>query len=168
MAKVTAKSMHATATRSVGTTQKVVRSASRRQLGRCNLRACTYSGCPVNSRGGGRLEEARPCAISGASWIGRSVTEVTRGGEGFSGVSPHTLHGVSTPLLSIFTTPLRAPALAWSQRKWRLEMKVRILLAIDQFEPGQAAVDFAIGLAAKSKADVLVFHVREVPSSLGI
>ena len=47
-------------------------------------------------------------------------------------------------------------------------MKVRILLAIDQFESGQSAVDFTIALATKSKADVLVFHVREVPSSLGI
>lgn len=47
-------------------------------------------------------------------------------------------------------------------------MKDRILLAIDQFEPGQAAVDFTIRIATKSKADVLVFHVREVPSSLGI
>jgi nucleotide-binding universal stress UspA family protein len=42
------------------------------------------------------------------------------------------------------------------------------LLAIDQFESGQAAVDFTIGLAARSKSDVYVLHVREVPASLGI
>jgi nucleotide-binding universal stress UspA family protein len=47
-------------------------------------------------------------------------------------------------------------------------MGVRLLLAIDQFEPGHAAVDFTIGFAARLEADVCVFHVREVPSSLGI
>ncbi len=40
-------------------------------------------------------------------------------------------------------------------------MRDRLLLAIDQFESGQAAVDFTIGLAARSRADVGVFHVRE-------
>jgi nucleotide-binding universal stress UspA family protein len=47
-------------------------------------------------------------------------------------------------------------------------MRNRLLLAIDQFEPGQAAVDFTIGLAATSKADVRVVHVRELPASLRI
>ncbi|MGA2836377.1 MAG: universal stress protein [Acidimicrobiales bacterium] len=47
-------------------------------------------------------------------------------------------------------------------------MRDRLLLAIDQFDPGQAAVDFTIGLAAKSKADVEVLHVRELPRSIRI
>jgi len=44
----------------------------------------------------------------------------------------------------------------------------RLLLAIDQYAPGQAAVDFTVDLASMSKSDVYVFHVREVPSSLGV
>ena len=47
-------------------------------------------------------------------------------------------------------------------------MGVNLLLAIDQFEPGRAAVGFTIGFATRLGADVQVFHVREVPSSLGI
>ena len=38
----------------------------------------------------------------------------------------------------------------------------RLLLAIDQFESGQAALDFTTGLATGSGADVEVFHVREM------
>ena len=38
----------------------------------------------------------------------------------------------------------------------------QLLLAIDQFEAGQAAVDFTIGLAAASDAQVTVLHVREL------
>jgi nucleotide-binding universal stress UspA family protein len=45
-------------------------------------------------------------------------------------------------------------------------MRNRMLLAIDKFEPGQAAVDFTIGLAAKSRSEVQVLHVREMPTSL--
>ena len=47
-------------------------------------------------------------------------------------------------------------------------MRNRLLLAIDQFEPGQAAADFTIGLAASSGSDVDVLHVRELPASLRI
>jgi nucleotide-binding universal stress UspA family protein len=47
-------------------------------------------------------------------------------------------------------------------------MRSRLLLAIDQCEPGQAAVDFAIGLAATSKSDVQVLHVRELSNSLRV
>ena len=47
-------------------------------------------------------------------------------------------------------------------------MRSKLLLAVDQFEPGQAAVDFTIGLAAQSKADVQVLHVRELPTSLRV
>ena len=47
-------------------------------------------------------------------------------------------------------------------------MRDRLLLAIDQFEPGQAAVDFTIGLAAKSGANVTVFHVRQLSKSLRV
>ena len=47
-------------------------------------------------------------------------------------------------------------------------MRSKLLLAIDQDEPGQAAVDFAIGLAAMSKSDVQVIHVRELPASLRV
>ncbi len=47
-------------------------------------------------------------------------------------------------------------------------MRDRLLLAIDQFDPGRAAVDFTIGLAAKSRADVEVLHVREMPRSIRI
>jgi len=47
-------------------------------------------------------------------------------------------------------------------------MRIKLVLALDQFEPGQAAVAFTIGLAARLKSDVYVLHVREVPSSLGI
>jgi nucleotide-binding universal stress UspA family protein len=41
-----------------------------------------------------------------------------------------------------------------------------LLLAIDQFEPGQAAVDFSIDLASRSRSAVCVFHVREQSRSL--
>ncbi|MGA3146839.1 MAG: universal stress protein [Acidimicrobiales bacterium] len=37
-----------------------------------------------------------------------------------------------------------------------------LLLAIDQFDSGQAAIDFTIGFAGRSRADVRVFHVREL------
>ncbi len=47
-------------------------------------------------------------------------------------------------------------------------MRNRLLLAIDQFEPGQAALDYTIGLAATSKSDVEVLHVRELPASLRV
>src|ERR1700676_4362553 len=47
-------------------------------------------------------------------------------------------------------------------------MRDSLLLAIDQFEQGQAAVDFTIGLAAKSRTNVTVFHVRELSRSLRI
>jgi nucleotide-binding universal stress UspA family protein len=47
-------------------------------------------------------------------------------------------------------------------------MRDSLFLAIDQFEPGQAAVDFAIGLAAKSGSDVRVFHVRELSRFLRV
>ena len=47
-------------------------------------------------------------------------------------------------------------------------MRNKLLLAIDQFEPGQAAVDFTIGLAATSRSDVQVLHIREVPTSLRV
>jgi nucleotide-binding universal stress UspA family protein len=47
-------------------------------------------------------------------------------------------------------------------------MRSKLLLAVDQFEPGQAAVDFTIGLAARSKSDVQVLHVRELPTSLRV
>jgi nucleotide-binding universal stress UspA family protein len=47
-------------------------------------------------------------------------------------------------------------------------MRSRLLLAIDQFEPGQAAVDFTIGFAATSKSEVQVLHVRELHSSLRV
>ena len=43
-----------------------------------------------------------------------------------------------------------------------------LLLAIDQFAPGQAAVDFTIGFAKQSRASVCVFHVREQHRSLRI
>jgi len=42
-------------------------------------------------------------------------------------------------------------------------MRERLLLAIDQFESGQVAVDFGIGLALRFEAFVKVFHVRELP-----
>jgi nucleotide-binding universal stress UspA family protein len=47
-------------------------------------------------------------------------------------------------------------------------MRDRLLLAIDQFEPGQAAVDFTIGLAGRSGAHVTVCHVREMSKSLRV
>lgn len=43
-----------------------------------------------------------------------------------------------------------------------------LLLAIDQFDSGQTAVDFTTGFAARSAADVRVFHVRELPRSIRI
>ena len=43
-----------------------------------------------------------------------------------------------------------------------------LLLAIDQTEAGQAAVDFAIGHAAASDADVTVLHVRELSPMLRV
>jgi nucleotide-binding universal stress UspA family protein len=47
-------------------------------------------------------------------------------------------------------------------------MRSRLLLAIDQTEPGQAALDFTIGLAATSKSNVQVLHVRELSNSLRV
>ena len=44
----------------------------------------------------------------------------------------------------------------------------KLLLAVDQFEQGQAAVDFTIGLAARSRSDVQVLHVRELSASLRV
>ena len=41
----------------------------------------------------------------------------------------------------------------------------KLLLAVDQFEPGQAAIDFTIGLAARSRSEVQVLHVRELSTS---
>jgi nucleotide-binding universal stress UspA family protein len=41
----------------------------------------------------------------------------------------------------------------------------RLLLAMDQFDSGQAALDFTTGLAASSGADVRVFHARELSKS---
>jgi nucleotide-binding universal stress UspA family protein len=38
----------------------------------------------------------------------------------------------------------------------------RLLLAIDRFDSGQAALDFTIGLARGSGADVRVLHAREL------
>jgi nucleotide-binding universal stress UspA family protein len=39
----------------------------------------------------------------------------------------------------------------------------RLLLAIDRFDSGQAALDFTIGLARGSGAEVRVLHARELP-----
>ena len=47
-------------------------------------------------------------------------------------------------------------------------MRNRLLLALDQFEQGQAAVDFTIGLAATSRCQVQVLHIRELPHSLRV
>ena len=44
----------------------------------------------------------------------------------------------------------------------------QLLLAIDQFEAGEAAVDFTIGLTSMSDAHVTVFHVREVSPMLRV
>jgi nucleotide-binding universal stress UspA family protein len=38
----------------------------------------------------------------------------------------------------------------------------RLLLAIDQFESGQAALTFTMGIATATEADVRVMHVREL------
>jgi len=47
-------------------------------------------------------------------------------------------------------------------------MRGKLLLALDRFEPGQAAADFTVGLATMSRSDVQVLHVRELPASLQI
>ena len=39
----------------------------------------------------------------------------------------------------------------------------RLLCAIDQFESGQIALDFAAGVASTNAASVRVLHIREVP-----
>jgi nucleotide-binding universal stress UspA family protein len=39
----------------------------------------------------------------------------------------------------------------------------RLLCAIDQFESGQAALDFVAGVASANDASVRVLHIREVP-----
>ena len=44
----------------------------------------------------------------------------------------------------------------------------RLLLALDQFDAGEAAVDFTIGHAAPCGAEVTVLHVREVPPTVRI
>jgi nucleotide-binding universal stress UspA family protein len=47
-------------------------------------------------------------------------------------------------------------------------MMKRLLLAIDQSENRQAAVDFTIGLGASSEVEVQVLHVRELSTSLRV
>jgi nucleotide-binding universal stress UspA family protein len=44
----------------------------------------------------------------------------------------------------------------------------RLLLAIDQFEPGDAAIDFTIGHASRCGSDVVVLHVRELSPNLRV
>jgi nucleotide-binding universal stress UspA family protein len=44
-------------------------------------------------------------------------------------------------------------------------MSMRLLVAMDQFEPGQSALDYAAGLSVESGAAVWVFHVRELPNT---
>jgi nucleotide-binding universal stress UspA family protein len=41
----------------------------------------------------------------------------------------------------------------------------RLLLAIDQYETGQAALGFTAGLAGATETDVRVLHVREIPKA---
>ncbi len=43
-----------------------------------------------------------------------------------------------------------------------------LLLAIDQFDSGQAAIDFTIGFAGRSRSDVRIFHVRELSRFLRV
>jgi nucleotide-binding universal stress UspA family protein len=43
---------------------------------------------------------------------------------------------------------------------------MRLLLAIDQLAPSQAAVDFAAGFAVEAGAAAWVFHVRELPNTV--
>jgi nucleotide-binding universal stress UspA family protein len=38
----------------------------------------------------------------------------------------------------------------------------RVLCGIDQFESGQSALDFAVGVASSNDASVRVFHIREL------
>ena len=81
------------------------------------------------------------------------------------------LCAVSTALQQTFTELLRRPPLRLDPAHLEVQtMGNRLLLAIDQYAPGQAAVDFTVDLASMSKSDVYVyvFHVREVPSSLGV
>jgi len=47
-------------------------------------------------------------------------------------------------------------------------IRTRLLLAVDQFEAGDAAVDFTIGHATQGRAEVVVLHVRELPTSLRV
>ena len=39
----------------------------------------------------------------------------------------------------------------------------RLLLAIDQFESGQSALEFVAGVASANDASVRVLHIRELP-----
>lgn len=45
---------------------------------------------------------------------------------------------------------------------------MRLLLALDQFESGQSALDYVTGFAVETSAAVWVFHMREIPNSLRI
>jgi len=47
-------------------------------------------------------------------------------------------------------------------------MRKRLLLSIDQSENRQAAVDFTIGLASSSDAEVRVLHIRDLSTSLRV
>ena len=47
-------------------------------------------------------------------------------------------------------------------------IRSRLLLAIDQFEAGAAAIDFTIGYATQCDADVVVLHMRELPPTLRV
>jgi len=96
---------------------------------------------------------------------------------GLEGVEPRmrseallcALCAVSTALQQTFTALLRRPPLGLDPAHLEVQtMGSRLLLAIDQYAPGHAPVDFTVDLASMSKSDVYVFHVREVPSSLGV
>jgi hypothetical protein len=96
---------------------------------------------------------------------------------GLEGVEPRMrseallgiLCAVSTALRQTFTALLLRPPLGLHPAHLEVQnMGNRLLLAIDQHAPGQAAVDFTVDLASMSRSDVYVFHVREVPSSLGV
>ena len=47
-------------------------------------------------------------------------------------------------------------------------IRSRLLLAVDRFEAGDAAIDFTIGHATQCGADVVVLHVRELPPTLRV
>jgi nucleotide-binding universal stress UspA family protein len=98
----------------------------------------------------------KPSLSTCAPWVGKPT--VGRASRGHSGL-PIDAPLIRSPGLFTLCFHLKAHdgasnggAMVWD----------RLLCAIDQFESGQSALDFAAGLAATNDSSIRVFHIREL------